>query len=202
MSLGIQGILLAAGSASRFGSDKLAHRLDDGTPIVIASARHLREALPASLAVVRSTRSPVAALLRDEGLQIVECPEAAEGMGVSLAAGVRASAAATGWVVVLGDMPFIRPDTIRRVAERLVAGEVLVAPFFGGERGHPVGMGAVFRDRLEALRGDEGARSLLREHARRMAHLDVDDPGVLRDIDTQDDLAAGRTAGKAPGRTA
>lgn len=194
MSLGIQGILLAAGSASRFGSDKLAHRLDDGTPIVLASARHLREALPSSLAVVRSAQSPVAALLRDEGLRVVECPEAAEGMGSSLAAGVRASAGASGWVLVLGDMPFISPETIRRVAERLAGGETIVAPFFRGERGHPVGIGAEFRDQLQASRGDEGARALLREHAPRIARVEVDDPGVLRDIDTREDLVAGRTA--------
>jgi len=194
MPPGIQGILLAAGSASRFGSDKLAHRLGDGTPIVLAAARHLREALACSLAVVRSARSPVAELLRDEGLQIVECPDAAEGMGVSLAAGVRASAGASGWVVVLGDMPFIRPDTIRRVAERLAAGEAIVAPFFGGKRGNPVGIAAMFGDQLQASHGDEGARALLREQANRIVRLDVDDPGVLRDIDTRDDLVASKGA--------
>jgi molybdenum cofactor cytidylyltransferase len=193
----IQGILLAAGSASRFGSDKLAHRLDDGTPIAVASARHLREALPRSLAVVRSAHSALADMLRQEGMLIVECAQASEGMGVSLAAGVRASADAAGWLVALADMPFIRPDTIRRVAERLVEGEAIVAPFFGGVRGHPVGIAGSLRGRLESLRGDEGARSLLRENSDRVARLDVDDPGVLRDIDTPDDLAGLRAAGAA-----
>ena len=186
--MSIQGILLAAGSASRFGSDKLMHVLADGTPVALASARTLVAALPGSLAVVRSADSPLAGLLRDAGLQIVECADASEGMGRSLAAGVRASREARGWVVALADMPFVRPETIRLLAGRLSAGEALAAPVRDGERGNPVALGAGFRDRLEALRGDAGARSLLREHEASIARVDVDDPGVMRDIDTPQDL--------------
>ncbi len=191
---GIQGILLAAGSATRFGSDKLVHRLGDGTPIALASGRNLLAALPKSLAVVRSAESALAGLLREAGLDIVECADASEGMGRSLAAGVRASRDATGWVVALADMPFIQPETVRRVAERLLAGDAIVAPFFHGARGHPVGFGGVFRAELESFRGDAGARSLLREHEDLIAKVAVDDPGVLRDIDTLQDLANERDA--------
>jgi len=185
---GIQGILLAAGSATRFGADKLVHRLGDGTPIALASARNLLAALPQSLAVVRSDDSVLAGLLRDAGLAIVECADASEGMGRSLAAGVRASRDASAWVVALADMPFVQPATIRRVAERLLAGDEIVAPFFHGTRGHPVGFAGVYRAQLESLRGDAGARSLLRDEEGRVAKLAVDDPGVLRDIDTPQDL--------------
>jgi len=190
--MSIQGILLAAGSASRFGSDKLMHGLVGGTPVALASARTLAAALPGSLAVVRSERSALAGLLRDAGLRIVECTDASEGMGRSLAAGVRASREASGWVVALADMPFVRCETIRLIAARLSAGDALAAPFLEGVRGNPVGLGAAFRDRLEALRGDAGARALLREHEARIAHIDVDDPGVLRDIDTPQDLPGGQ----------
>ncbi len=184
----IQGILLAAGSASRFGSDKLMHALADGTPVALASARTLAAALPGSLAVVRSGRSVLAGLLREAGLRIVECADASEGMGRSLAAGVQASREALGWVVALADMPLVRSETIRLIAERLSAGDALAAPFLDGVRGNPVGLGAQFRERLEGLRGDAGARALLREHEARIAHVDVDDPGVLHDIDTPQDL--------------
>ncbi len=186
--MSIQGILLAAGSASRFGSDKLMHRLPGGTPVALASARTLLAALPGSLAVVRSARSPLAGLLRNAGLTIVECADATEGMGRSLAAGVHASREADGWVVALADMPFVRVATIRRIAERLTGSDVLAAPYRDGVRGNPVGIGARFRERLEALRGDAGARALLREHESNIARIVVDDPGVLRDIDTPEDL--------------
>ncbi len=187
-AMSIQGILLAAGSASRFGSDKLMHRLANGTPVALASALALESALPGSLAVVRSARGELGELLREAGLRVVECPDASEGMGRSLAAGVCASREAGGWVVALADMPFVRPATIRLLADRLSTGAAIAAPFIGGQRGNPVGLGAPFRAQLEALRGDAGARALLREHASKIVHIEVDDPGVLRDIDTPQDL--------------
>ncbi len=195
--MSIQGILLAAGSASRFGSDKLMHRLADGAPVALASALTLESALPGSIAVVRSAGGPLAALLREAGLKIVECPDASEGMGRSLAAGVRASREASGWVVALADMPFIRPETILSIAARLSAENAIAAPFFDGERGNPVGLGNRYRAQLEALRGDAGARSLLREHEASVARVDVDDPGVLRDIDTPEDLPGDRDGAKS-----
>jgi molybdenum cofactor cytidylyltransferase len=184
----IVGILLAAGSATRFGSDKLMHPLAEGTPIAVQSARHLITALPRAVAVVRSANSVLAQKLAAEGLTIVECPEAAEGMGRTLAAGVAASAGAAGWVVALADMPFLAPGTIAQVAERIRAGDALAAPRYRGERGHPVGFAARWREMLVASRGDEGARALLKAQRDNIRAVEVDDPGVLRDIDTLADL--------------
>jgi molybdenum cofactor cytidylyltransferase len=181
-------VLLAGGSATRFGSDKLMHPLADGTPMAVASARHLLQALPHSFAVVRSAGSELAGRLGAEGLVIVECVEAAEGMGRSLAAGVRASPSAAGWVIALADMPFIRPATIASVAGALLAGAAVAAPDFGGERGHPVGMSSRYYEELSRLRGDQGARDILKRDARSIVLCETDDPGVLRDIDTRSDL--------------
>jgi molybdenum cofactor cytidylyltransferase len=60
-------------------------------------------------------------------------------------------------------------------------------PFYQGQRGHPVGFGAEHGEALRGLDGDTGARALLA--ANRVARLDLDDPGILRDVDTPDDLA-------------
>ena len=109
-------------------------------------------------------------------------------MGVSLAHAVRVTPEATSWIVALADMPFIRPETIRLVAERLDSGAALVAPAWRGERGHPVGFAARFRDELSALTGDAGARELLRSRRDELDLIECDDPGVLRDIDTPADL--------------
>lgn len=109
-------------------------------------------------------------------------------MGATLAHGVRAGGPADGWVVALADMPFIRPETIADVAERIAKGAALVAPVYHGERGHPVGFGAGYHDRLAALSGDEGARAIVRADAGLLIPLEADDPGVIRDIDTPADL--------------
>jgi molybdenum cofactor cytidylyltransferase len=105
----IAGILLAAGNARRFGADKRLLPLADGTPMVLASARNLAAACPRALVVIRPDDRAVERLLADAGLETVVCESAAQGMGHSLAAGVKGAADASGWLVALGDMPYIRP---------------------------------------------------------------------------------------------
>lgn len=185
----VVGILLAAGSGSRFGADKLLHPID-GLPMAAHSGRHLRAALPKSVAVVRHLESPVAHSLRQEGLQIVVCDQAHSGMGASLACGVAASDDAAGWLIALADMPFVRPATCAAVAMALAKGAVLAAPQYQGRRGHPVAFGRRFREELLALRGDTGARGLLNACAEQLHLLETDDPGVLQDVDLPADLPA------------
>lgn len=198
MAANIRGILLAAGYSKRFGSNKLLQALPAGSPhagmpIALAAARNLIEALPESIAVLRPRAQKLGQMLRDAGCNTVVCKNAAEGMGVSLAAGVRAAADAHGWVVALADMPYIRPETIRVVARALEEGAVIAAPAYRGERGHPVGFARRFLDQLSALRGDAGAREILKQHPDWITLYDVDDPAVLRDIDEPSDLESRRS---------
>jgi len=188
--LNVVAILLAAGSATRFGSDKLLHSLPHEVPIAIQAARHLRIVFEENLLVVlRPGAHELSKLFNEEGCKVLECENAAEGMGASLACAVRAARDAEGFVVALADMPFIRSSTIAAVRDALVAGAPLVAPYFRARRGHPVGIAAKFRPELEALKGDEGARKVLAAHEKSLLKIPVGDPGVLRDIDTPGDLA-------------
>ena len=187
--MNVAGLLLAAGSATRFGSDKLFHRLPHGVPIAVQAARHLHSIVPVIFAVVKPGADGLAVLLKDEGCQIVVCENAAEGMGASLACGVRAAGRADGYLVALADMPFVRTASIAAVRDALAAGAPLAAPYWRARRGHPVGISGAFFDDLLACGGDEGAKALLRENERRLVKIPVGDPGVLRDIDTPGDLA-------------
>ena len=186
----VVGILLAAGSSRRFGSNKLLAPLADGLPLVIAAASTLIAALPESIAVLRPGDLELASLLAGKGFRIVECAEAESGMGRSLAAGVAAASTADAWLIALADMPFIKTSTITGLAARLHAGAALVAPFHAGQRGHPVGFSAGHGAALQDLCGDAGARAVIERHAVSLERLEVDDPGVLADVDTPADLLA------------
>jgi molybdenum cofactor cytidylyltransferase len=183
----IAGVLLAAGAGTRFGGDKLLYRPPGGTPIGLVALRNLKAALPDSVAVVRPEHAELHQVLEREGVRVIDCAEAELGMGHSLAAGVAAAPAADGWVIALADMPRIRPDTIAAVARALEQGAELVVPVFSGHRGHPVGFSRRFRDQLLALTGDTGARAIVAANQPLMRALEVDDPGVIQDIDTRAD---------------
>ena len=186
--MNIVGLLLAAGSATRFGSDKLSHALPHGVPIAVQAARHLKSEVATVFAVVKPETRELAAALRAEGCQVVICANAAEGMGASLACGARAAGKADGYLVALADMPFVRRSSIAAVRDALAAGAVLVAPYFRARRGHPVGISGLFFDELLNLKGDEGAKHLLKENAEKLVKIPIGDPGVIRDIDTPGDL--------------
>jgi len=187
--LKIVGILLAAGSGSRFGGGKLLHPLSDGTPIGVASLRNLKNALPDVIAVVRNGDNQLRDLLEAEGVAVHLCEDANLGMARSFACGIAASQDAEGWIIALGDMPFLQPQTIVAVAASIAqTGRIAVAAY-RGQRGHPVGFGRRYRDELLELKGDEGARSVIGRHPGDLEIVECDDHGVLRDIDTPADLA-------------
>jgi molybdenum cofactor cytidylyltransferase len=184
----LAGILLAAGSGSRFGGDKLLHPLPDGVAIAAHAARNLLASGLTATAVVRPGDFPLADMLEQEGCYVTVCQEAAHGMGASLAHAVRAERGAAGWVVALADMPRIKPETIKRVAAAIAAGAAIAAPSYRGTRGHPVAFAARFGRELAALTGDSGARALLEREREALVLIDCDDPGVLLDIDRRADL--------------
>jgi molybdenum cofactor cytidylyltransferase len=189
--LRICAILLAAGAATRFGGGKLLHTLADGTPLGVASARNLLAAVPDVMAVVRPGDDALAAALSDAGCEVTVCAEAARGMGASLAHAIAARRDADGWVIALADMPSIKPATILAVTRAIEGGVLLAAPLFQGRRGHPVGIAGRFRDELQKLDGDAGARDIVAAHKDEIVLIDCDDAGVLLDIDRREDLPRG-----------
>lgn len=201
MSTAPCGLLLAGGRGQRYRQrsgldlDKLMQPLPDGRLVAQAAACALRAAVEQAWAVVRPGSPALAALLQSCGLQVVVADAADQGIGHSLAAGVRATAAASGWIIALADMPYLQASSIQRIAQCLHTPEDLAAPVFRGQRGHPVGLGRAYFAELLALQGDRGARSVLSRHADVLQWVSVDDPGVVQDIDHPEDLQACGRAG-------
>jgi molybdenum cofactor cytidylyltransferase len=184
------GILLAAGRGSRFdptgARNKLLARLPDGAAVVEASARNLLAVLPRVIAVVPA-EGEAAAVLRALGCDVTVCADAGQGMAASLVHALRHSLpAARSWVVALGDMPFVKPPTIRALCDALGGGAHIAAPVMQGRRGNPVGFDDRYLQELLALEGDQGARRVLMAHP--VTQVDVIDPGIFEDIDAVEDL--------------
>lgn len=187
MTTNICGILLAAGSASRFGDQKLLYPLSNGVKIVTSAARPLKQVLPRCVAVVTDHTNDVANILVNEGYELAINPNPHQGIGSSIQSGIR-YASADAWVIALADMPFIQTHTISHIVEYLVDGYKIVAPSFNDRRGHPVGFNSEFKKQLLALHSDVGAKNILKDNKEILKIFRTNDPGVIQDIDTKKDL--------------
>lgn len=187
-------IVLAAGRGRRFAAAggapfKQSRTLYGSRPLV----EHVCDlfagcGLPVVCAL-HPALSGLAERLSEAGHRVVPVPDADSGMGISMSTAVAAAPCENGWLIALADMPAIRPGTIRAVAGALASGAELAAPFYNERRGHPVGFNASFGPALRGLIGDEGARSILQANGERLKRIEVDDPGVLFDINTPDDAS-------------
>lgn len=112
-----------------------------------------------------------------------------DGMGDTIAAAVRATSDAAGWLILPGDLPLVQAATLLTVAEALTQHAVAV-PMFNGARGHPVGFSAACLAELLDLKGNQGAATVVRAQAaiNSVAYVGVTDEGTVTDIDTLDDL--------------
>jgi molybdenum cofactor cytidylyltransferase len=203
------GVILAAGFGSRYDPSGAENKLlapllrgeFAGRPVAYASASKLCGVLPRVIAVVRPQSPQLGEWLARAGCHVIESADARRGMGASLAAAIRADDAlhrsvgprphgganvVCGYVVALADMPWIAHDTIATITAALRDDTMIIAPVHRGQRGHPVAFGSAHAAALTTLNGDEGARRLLSTHP--LTLLDVEDAGVLRDIDTPADL--------------
>jgi molybdenum cofactor cytidylyltransferase len=126
------------------------------------------------------------------GIHVVENPDWPKGQSFSVAAGLKALSPDTGGALfLLGDQPLVTVRTINRLVSVFQTSDHwIVAPCHKGQRGNPVLVAGVLFDRLKHPAGDAGARVLFDEFKHRMLCLDVDDPGILMDVDTPEDYAA------------
>ena len=186
-------IVLAAGRGSRFKGPvhKLAQPLGVKSVLGQTISHAIESGLPVVVVITDRLAAEAARWVARRDLVVL--PEAGNsakgmlGMGYSIAAGVAARPHALGWLVLPGDMPLVRPATLRAVAQGLVQSPVVYAQH-QGRRGHPVGFAAELYSELVQLQGDEGARRLTARYP--SVGLELADPGVLLDIDTEADLAS------------
>ncbi len=180
--------MLAAGYSRRFGADKRRLVLDDGRSLLAASLALSCSMLDETWLVLRPDETG-AELGLSAGIRLVQHPATAQGMGHSLAAGAErllAESSADAVAIFLADMPHIRRDTLETLLAHASADNI-VLPSYQGKRGHPVLFGRDFWPQLAALGGDAGARPVLEQNPEAVCIVALDDPGILQDVDTEED---------------
>ncbi|MEX3773250.1 NTP transferase domain-containing protein [Pseudomonas sp. MYb118] len=193
MSEPVGVIVLAAGQGSRFRQiagadrDKLLADCTGRDGSVRSVIEQVLVSVPAGLTkrvlVTTEDRPQVMRMAQAYGFEVVLIEST--GMGDSIAAGVAACPELAGWLIALGDMPFILPSTFEKVLAAVTEDGISV-PVIGGEYGHPVGFGRAFACGLTALSGDRGAKPLFA--SAKVLEVPVDDHGVLWDVDTPERL--------------
>jgi len=185
-------VVLAAGFSVRFGSIKLKAVLPDGTSLLQKTFNNILQITDNIVIIGRAG-------LLNEGVydflapaqksSLVLCEEARHGMGHSLACAIKHVPAHWQSVLIcLGDMPFVRQDTLKRL---LISGnpQQIIIPTYLGARGHPVNFGRYFFSELQMCDGDSGGRHVLKAYQHAITELETDDSGILQDIDTPQALA-------------
>ena len=201
-NLGSYGaVVLAAGFSRRLPGENKLLRHYRGRPLLAHTLRSVASlGLDDAIVVVGYDAERVAPVAMGLGLRHVRNEQSTAGMGYSLAAGVESlSADLAGIFVVLGDMPEIRAEDYRRLAEAHEAQPARICvPVWNEQRGHPVLFGAAYRDALARLTGDVGARHVLSRHADHVVRVPASSPGVLADFDRRADFETGPASGGGP----
>lgn len=211
----IAALVLAAGKSTRFGSDKRFSLLPRGKleplgtqegatihlPMAVQSILKFtdlqlpvfvvvppEDSFPAYCRQMASQSDPVRRMLSK--VSWIECKDHSRGMGHSLSSGVQAVTLAQfdACIVALADMPFIQTGTLLSLVNALQRGKTLVRPEYKSIAGHPVGFASEWFHQLMSSNGDEGAKPWLRQLKDQIHYIQVDDPGILNDVDLKSDL--------------
>ena len=192
MPLRVTAIVTAAGSAERFGGRKLLADVG-GQPLLDRTITSLLDGGASEVIVVvgkdaRAELERDVNAMNDARVRPVENHDPSRGMFSSIQVGV-ATASGDVLLVLPGDMPYVRAETVRRVIDAWTTRRGIVSPRHNGKRGHPVALPMAFRDEIVATPSASNLHEVIKKHLDERSDLDVDDPGIGRDVDRPEDLA-------------
>jgi molybdenum cofactor cytidylyltransferase len=194
----IGAIILAAGSSRRFGDDKRRTTLPSGQLLVEESIHKAASVIDEVMVVLRFGDKDFAQELQqrinNDDVTYYCAPDSAKGMGHSLANAMTQIKDWDAVMVFLGDMPFVQAETIESLLAEYEFRKDKVAPIvmpvLKGAKGHPVLFAKKYFEEIASIEGDAGAKVVIDAHRECVFEIEVEDPGVIRDIDTPEDLAS------------
>lgn len=178
-------VILAAGNSRRFGSAKMLYPLLNDRPMILTTIEIYKQVFEQVNVVVKAEEDEIRLIAESAGANVVRAVKAEFGMSQSLISGIQSCSDASRWLIALGDMPYVLPTTLSQMLEH---DRPIVAPRYRGRIGNPVIFSAKFKTQLLSLLGDKGGRSILQKNLDSIGFVDVDDIGVVHDVDIRDDI--------------
>jgi molybdenum cofactor cytidylyltransferase len=189
----VAAIVLAAGTATRMGTQKLLLPVNGRAMVQWAVDAALSSRATETVVVVGHHAAQVVEALEDRPVTVVVNPDYATGMSSSLRAGVRAAGACEAAIVLLGDQPFVTADLLDRLIDQFAETRAdIVRPVAGDRPANPVLLSAALFPEVLQQRGDVGGREIVERHRDGVCLVLVDDPRVVTDIDSIEDYEAAR----------
>lgn len=185
----ICAIILAAGESRRMGKPKLLLPYGDGTIIETVIGQTVRSKADNVLVVLGSDKEKISMQIRNYPVEISENPEFRSGMLSSIQCGFKTLPENThAALVLLGDQPMIPSSVIDKIIDAYRQSEKgIVIAVYNGKRGHPILFEMKYRSEVEQLISGSSLRDLTHKHSEDILEVEVDAPGILRDIDTMND---------------
>ena len=186
----ISAIILAAGMSSRMGMPKQLLTLGNKALIRVVTENVLASAVDEVLVVTGHLEKEVSAAVSDLPVKVVYNPRYEQGQGTSLALGIQSiDEKASAFLVLMSDQPLITDLLINlAIDEFMKNGCLALRPTYQGLPGHPVVFSASLRAELGDLKGDEGARQILKKLGDKVYYLPVRDEAVVFDVDTPENF--------------
>ncbi|MFK8020014.1 MAG: NTP transferase domain-containing protein [Pseudomonadales bacterium] len=181
-----QVVLLAAGSSKRFNGDKRKALMPSGATIWQSSLRLYSACGLSGLVVVKNNEQEYFAERLPDSFEAIECANANEGMWASRAYAI-SKLTSDYAIIALADMPFIQPKTIQALLHMLGTGSI-IQPTFNSQAGHPKIFHRSLFSQLSGCTSSQEAKALISKNNDSLVNVNVDDAGILRDIDYRADI--------------
>ena len=187
----ISAIVLAAGEARRMGQFKLLLPWEGKTILEHVLDNLLQSQVNEVILVLGHEAHRILKRIPTQKIKVVINTDYREGMSSSLRKGLAAmKEKSTAFLVVLGDQPGIRKEIINQLIQSFHQSREkrkIVLPTYKGRRGHPVLFSIQYHEEILRLRGDIGARQILKDHPEHTIEVEIDSDTILLDIDTPED---------------
>jgi molybdenum cofactor cytidylyltransferase len=198
---GVAAVVLAAGMSRRMGTPKQLLRIG-GETILERTLKNVRASNASEITLVLGhLAEDVQKAIATQGLKLVINPDYGQGMGTSLRSGLAAVGSdAAAALIVLGDQPWVTAETLDHlIACHQERKPQIIIPTYKGFRGNPVLLDRSVFAEVQSLNGNVGCRAIFGDHTEGILKLPVNDPGILLDIDSRNDLEALGASGSESG---